>query len=166
VILRRLLSDRVLIENRGSLEALYLFGRKNGGVTATPVDPPRPTRNAKNNRPLRDRLLQNPGSITDIVRISEARAGGQVIGYKVRPSKDAQTFARLGLEPDDLVKSVNGISLTEPSSALQVFQLLRTETDANFEIERAGQSLNVVVSLSDLEETDEEDDESHRPYDD
>lgn len=165
VVVRRLLSDRVLIDNRGSLEALYLFGKKNTGVSARPVQQraaPRPA----NNRPLRDRLLQNPGSITDIVRISEARAGGQVIGYKVRPSKDAQTFARLGLESDDLVKSVNGISLTEPSSALQVFQLLRSETDANFEIERGGQSLNIMVSLSDLGESDEEEDESHRPIDD
>src|SRR5690606_36458842 len=41
-------------------------------------------------------------SISDVVAMSIHREGGQVIGYKIRPGRNAEQFTALGLQPDDI----------------------------------------------------------------
>lgn len=160
VELRRLLADRVLINNSGKTEALFLFDarRKSSASTAQAPSTPAPPVTPASARPsraslgssMRDRLMNNPMSITDVVRISEARENGTLIGYKVRPSKDREQFEQLGLKNDDIVLAVNGVALDNVSNAMRVFQSLRTETEASFDISRAGENISLVVSLDDV----------------
>ncbi len=159
VVLRRLLHDRVLIDNAGSVESLYLFDNRRAASnrTASVASAQASAKPAAANRTaigssMRQRLLANPMSITDVVRISEARENGQLIGYKVRPSKDKQQFEQLGLQTNDIVKAVNGVALDNVSNAMRVFQTLRSETEASFDISRNGESISLVVSLDDVGE--------------
>ncbi len=158
VVLRRLLLDRVLIDNAGNVESLYLFDqRRTAARAATPqpsVESADQNRTAVTNS-MRQRLLENPMSITDIVRISEARENGELIGYKVRPSKDKEQFEQLGLQTNDIVKAVNGVALDNVSNAMSVFQTLRSETEASFDITRNGESISLVVSLDDVGDDNE-----------
>lgn len=161
VLLRRLLNDRVLIENSGKIEALYLFDKRKVAQTAAARPTPQAQRNTAAQRSslgssMRQRLLDNPMSITDVVRISEARENGQLIGYKVRPSRDREQFEQLGLQTNDIVLAVNGVALDNVSNAMRVFQTLRTETEASFDISRSGENISLVVSLDDV--IDDEDD--------
>jgi general secretion pathway protein C len=153
VVLRRLLPDRVLIANRGKIEALYLFD-KNASSSSAVAQSPRTAAPRRAVRPqrvratdLRQRLLNNPSSLMELVRISEARENGEIVGYKVRPGKDKQRFESMGFENNDVVTSINGITLDNPSSALQVFQMMRTAKEATFELQRAGEPVNLVVNL-------------------
>ncbi|MEM8500068.1 MAG: type II secretion system protein GspC [Pseudomonadota bacterium] len=158
VVLRRLLLDRVLIDNAGKVESLYLFDKRRAAarsaVRQPSAEPTVQNRSAVTSS-MRQRLLENPMSITDVVRISEARENGQLIGYKVRPSKDKQQFEQLGLQTNDIVKAVNGVALDNVSNAMRVFQTLRSETEASFDITRNGESISLVVSLDDVGEDNE-----------
>lgn len=151
VVLRRLLPDRVLIANRGKIEALYLFDKNDnsGAATQTPAAPKPPVRpqRVRAGTDLRQRLLSNPSSLMELVRISEARENGEIVGYKVRPGKDRSRFESMGFQNNDVVTSINGITLDNPSSALQVFQMMRTAKEATFELQRAGEPVNLVVNL-------------------
>ena len=151
VVLRRLLPDRVLIANRGKIEALYLFDKNdNSGAVAQRPAAPKPVARPQRVRAgtdLRQRLLSNPSSLMELVRISEARENGEIVGYKVRPGKDRSRFESMGFENNDVVTSINGITLDNPSSALQVFQMMRTAKEATFELQRAGEPVNLVVNL-------------------
>ncbi|MGI9288687.1 MAG: type II secretion system protein GspC [Pseudomonadales bacterium] len=161
VVLRRLLPDRVLIANRGKIEALYLFDKS--ASSASPVQSARvarakPAVRAQRVRgtDLRQRLLSNPSSLMELVRISEARKNGEIVGYKVRPGKDKSRFQSMGFENNDVVTSINGITLDNPSSALQVFQMMRTAKEATFELQRAGEPVSLVVNLDEPIEDEEE----------
>lgn len=152
VVLRRLLPDRVLIANRGKIEALYLFDKNDssGAVTSRQTAAPRPVARSQRVRvgsDLRKRLLSNPSSIMELVRISEARENGEIVGYKVRPGKDPSRFESMGFQNNDVVTSINGITLDNPSGALQVFQMLRTAKEATFELQRTGEPVSLVVNL-------------------
>ncbi|MFK7731612.1 MAG: type II secretion system protein GspC [Pseudomonadales bacterium] len=160
VVLRRLLPDRVLIDNAGKVESLYLFDKRRATAQSASVTSARPSTKPAENRTaigstMRQRLLENPMSITDVVRISEARENGQLIGYKVRPSKDKKQFEQLGLQTNDVVKAVNGVALDNVSNAMRVFQTLRSETEASFDITRNGESISLVVSLDDVGDDNE-----------
>ena len=151
VVLRRLLPDRVLIANRGKIEALYLFDKSdNSRAVAQRPAAPKPVARQKRARvgsDLRQRLLSNPSSLMELVRISEARENGEIVGYKVRPGKDRSRFESMGFQNNDVVTSINGITLDNPSGALQVFQMMRTAKEATFELQRAGEPVNLVVNL-------------------
>ncbi|MGI9293119.1 MAG: type II secretion system protein GspC, partial [Pseudomonadales bacterium] len=153
VVLRRLLPDRVLIANRGKIEALYLFDKNAGSAAvaqsarAAPPKPPARAQRVRAGTDFRQRLLSNPSSLMELVRISEARENGEIVGYKVRPGKDKARFESMGFENNDVVTSINGITLDSPSSALQVFQMMRTAKEATFELQRAGEPVNLVVNL-------------------
>ncbi len=157
VKLRRLLPDRVLLNNAGKIEALFLFDERQRSRTTSrstaasrPAVQPR-ARQTSISQSMRQRLLDNPMSITDVVRISEARENGKLIGYKVRPSRDRSQFEQLGLQNDDIVLAVNGVSLDNTSNAMRVFQTLRKESEASFDISRGGENISLVVSLDDVQ---------------
>ena len=158
VTLRRLLSDRVLIENSGKLEALYLFDKRK--TASRVVSAPRPT--AKPNSSsrtsiasnVRQKLLDNPSSLMDLIRISEARENGELIGYRLRPSRDKALFEKLGLKANDVVTAVDGLPMTNVTNGMRAFQTLRTTSEASFDIIRDGVSVSQVVSIGDAQSSD------------
>ncbi len=161
VVLRRLLPDRVLIANRGNIEALYLFDKNaNSSAVAqnTRAARPKPVarpRRARIGTSFRQRVLSNPASLAELVRISEARESGEIVGYKVRPGRDKSVFESMGFKTNDVVTAINGVTLDNPSSALQVFQTMHTSKEASFELRRAGQPISLVVNLDELEDEQE-----------
>jgi type II secretion system protein C len=64
--------------------------------------------------------------LTDYLRPSPVYDGETLRGYQVYPGSRTGVFARLGLEPGDIVTSINDAPLSEPSHALEMFaQLMR-----------------------------------------
>lgn len=155
VTMRRLLADRVLIENSGKLEALYLFDKRKAAANARVASTPRPATPSSVNRSsigsnVRQKLLDNPSSLMDLIRISEARENGELIGYRLRPSRDKAVFEKLGLKANDVVTSVDGLPMTNVTNGMRAFQTLRTASEATFEIIRDGVSVSQVVSIDDV----------------
>lgn len=86
-------------------------------------------------------------SISDVVAMSIHREGGQVVGYKIRPGRNAEQFAALGLQPDDIVTAVNGMPLNNPGKIMEIYKNMSNATSANLEIKRGGSVLSVDVVL-------------------
>lgn len=167
VKLSRVLRDRVLIDNRGSLEALLLYDeneRKSQSERATVQKVAEPVQNTdartvdqRENRRLtamasdyRRQLMDNPMSLADVIRISMARDNaGNVIGYSIRPGRDRKQFADFGLQSGDIVTSVNGVMLDDPSQAMEIYNQLRTAQHASLSIKRGGEDLTIIVGLTD-----------------
>ncbi|MCZ6532450.1 MAG: hypothetical protein O7A08_05765, partial [SAR324 cluster bacterium] len=56
-------------------------------------------------------------------------------------------FARLGLRNSDVIKSVNGDSLTTADQALRMFTLFRNESEIALEIERGKKPLRLTYII-------------------
>jgi hypothetical protein len=64
--------------------------------------------------------------LTDYVRPSPVYDGEVLRGYQVYPGVRAGIFARLGLEPGDVITSINDAPLNEPSHSIELLaQLMR-----------------------------------------
>jgi len=168
VKLAKILPDRVVLDNKGRYELLTLFDPSESPIAASA--PARPVATAPRSRPAtstaaatidrrndaeltrlaesyRQRLYENPQSLAQVVNIAPERNGSELIGYRVRPGRDSEQFSALGFKQNDIVTGVNGISLSDPSKAIEIYQAMKTANEATFEVLRDGQSVTVMVGL-------------------
>lgn len=157
VTLSKVMSDRVIINNNGQYENLWLYQvdpnakliSKNAvpaPVQAPIYEPPQGQSNPANDSPERFRA-EVSRNLSDVVAMSIYREGGQVLGYKIRPGRDAEKFKSLGLQTDDIITAVNGTPLTNPAKIMEVYKNMGNTTSASLEIKRGGSVMTVDVVL-------------------
>lgn len=167
VVLAKVLPTQVVLDNSGRYEVLNLFEESGfvrptstafapAGSRAAPVPgtatPSRSTEPAGATSAAiaaryRARLYENPESLVDVVTVSAVRDGDRLRGYRVMPGKAADEFTALGFEAGDIVTAVNGLSLSDPSNTMRLYQAMRSATAARFDLERNGESITLDVAL-------------------
>ena len=165
----KILPDRVVIDNQGTYELLLLFDSSSLQATPGQRQPMEPAPAAaasaedaaervdrRGNQDVtqlaenyRRRLYSNPQSLAQVVNISAHRDGGQLMGYKVSAGRDSEQFEALGFKSNDIVTGVNGIQLSDPGKAMELYRVMRTASEASFEVLRDGQQMTLVVGLGD-----------------
>lgn len=147
--LHAVLSDHVLLERDGHLEALALPRQLAGNA-------PPPSLNAAPEAPvinrMRELVSRDPGLIGDIMRPEPVFAGGKQQGFRVYPGRDAQAFLRLGLRPGDLVTAIDGTPLDDPSRGEQILSTLGSSSEAHITVLRNGQQQDLTLDLASVEQ--------------
>jgi len=140
-------ADRIVLERRGKYETLRLPKESLNLAPATRTRnarAPRTTRNSRRSgsnislREYRDTLLNNPEQVADLVTIAPVRKRGRFVGYSLQPGRDAEFLRQYGLQPGDVVTSVNGVALDSPTKGFGVLRDLTSATSLEIEIERNG----------------------------
>jgi general secretion pathway protein C len=173
VTLAKVLDGRVIINNNGSFESLWLFKEDpNAPKLTTSFSAPQaggdPTQGGYANPPYQQQppvyvdkspVVDSPRfgadpsaaaaskTLADVVAMSIYREGGQVVGYKIRPGRNAEMFNSLGLQTDDIVTAVNGVPLSSPGKIMEIYKSMGSATSANLEIRRGGSTVNLDVML-------------------
>jgi len=162
VSLAKVMPRQVVLDNAGTYELLELFEESPLDSQLVLQPPPRqeaPAAAAQSGggisaesasqvaRAYRDRLYQNPQSLADVVTISAVRENGELLGYRVAPGKEKEQFELLGFQAGDLVTGVNGIALNDPANTLQLYQTMRSASEAVFDLQRDDQPLTISVTL-------------------
>jgi len=150
-------SDRVVLNENGVLTNLKLPKEFAAGQS-TPMRRATSTRrqSTANSRSIQAVVSQNLTKLSDVIRPTPYFVNGQQSGYRVYPGRDRQQFAALGLRPGDLIKDIDGQSLTDPTQAMQIFQSLGTSEQVTVTVERNGKSESVVLKTSQLDLTGEQ----------
>lgn len=148
VKISKIYTSKIIISNRGTLEELWLYGKdgKDMGTeqpSRTPQTRAAPGRTAK----ISPADVKGAKNIGDVVRFMVATENGKMIGYKVRPGRKRELFDRVGLKTDDIVVSVNGIEVNEPQKVREVYQALKTATEANLEVLRDGTTQSIQITM-------------------
>lgn len=164
VTLAKVMPKQVVLDNGGTYELLTLFD-ESGLSAQLPADraapAARPRAKADNTRVerrddpqtaalagnYREQLYSNPQALVDVVSISAVREGDALRGYRIGPGKDSEQFQQLGFRDGDIVTAVNGIALDDPANTMQLYQTMRTASEAVFNLERDNQQVSVTVSL-------------------
>jgi general secretion pathway protein C len=160
VILAKVMPRQVVLNNGGTYELLVLYDESTLGspVAIQPAPAAAPAASQQIDKradpqattlaqSYRDRLYQNPLSLAEVVSISAARDGTTLLGYTVSPGKDQEQFEQLGFKAGDIVTAVNGISLDNPANTMELFNAMRSASEAVFELQREGQPLTLSVNL-------------------
>lgn len=149
--------DRIVLNENGRLTNLEL-------PKEFPAGSPRPTRRvasttqrtANDARSIQSVVAQNISKLSDVIRPTPYFVNGQQQGYRVYPGRDRRQFAALGLRPGDLIKDIDGQSLSDPTQAMQIFQSLGNADQVSVTVERNGQPETLVLRTSQLEMGGEE----------
>lgn len=160
VKLAKILPQRVILDNNGRYESLWLYSEEDFKGSAAYANyrdnTPEPMDEQGYEPPAQQvsepvtatvRPEQIPRSINDVVRFSVYREDGQMVGYRVRPGRERELFDQVGLQTNDVVTSVNGIAVDDPRQVRAIYQELKTATSAQLEVKRDGQSIPISISL-------------------
>lgn len=164
VSLAKVLPDSVVLDNAGTYELLKLYDETrllNQLPEKAPNSAParKADKKALNSGPaaeadkttiartFRQQLYENPQSLAEVVRVSAVRENNALKGYRVDPGKSGSQFTQLGFKAGDVVTSVNGITLDNPGNAMQLYQLMRSASEAVFDLERGDERMTLTVNL-------------------
>ncbi len=155
VLLSKVLADRAIIDNNGRYETLWLYdqealaklGRSSDAAATAPakssaVDLRVDAAATQAASGYREQLYQNPSGLADLIQVSV-----QQNGFRIRPGRDPKAFAAFGLKPDDIVTAINGVSLSNPESALNLYNEMRNAQEATLTIRRGEEEVVIAVSL-------------------
>ena len=143
-------TDRVVLNENGRLTNLRLPEE----YKQTAVAPVRGTTTRRQAAPatqsIQSIVSQNVARLADVIRPTPYFVNGQQQGYRVYPGRDRRQFAALGLRPGDLIKDIDGQSLTDPTQAMEIFQSLGTANQVSVTVERNGQPEVIVLKTDQL----------------
>ena len=152
-------ADRVVLNENGSLTNLRLpsefpAGQSRPVQRATNVS--RRSARDNNTQSLQNVVAENLTKLSDVIRPTPYLVNGEQAGYRVYPGRNRQQFSALGLRPGDLIKDIDGQSLTDPTQAMQIFQSLGTAEQVTVTVERNGQPQTIILKTSQLDLTGEQ----------
>lgn len=149
VKLHEVYTDRVVLDRDGTLETLPLPRQTSAGGATARVSAPGNTE-----PPLGDsvqRLVaQGPEVIGEVLRPMPMYANGQLKGFRVYAGRDRQKFAKLGLQPGDLVTQINGVPLGDAQHGMEILKTLGNAATANVTIERGGAVQQVSIDTAQI----------------
>ena len=96
---------------------------------------------------IREEIAKDPQSVFKYITISPVKRDGGIVGYRVSPGRDAALFNDVGLEPGDIAVQLNGIDLSDPSSSVQLMQVMSDPQELNLTVERDGQQYDIYIQL-------------------
>lgn len=165
-VLENVFNDRVLIKVSGRLETLMMEGvdfNKNVQAikpaakakqqtlkktnTKNVVDQRNNKALTKSTQSLRKDIDEDPGKITDYLKVSPKRDNGKITGYRLMPGKDPTFFQSAGLKTGDVAVQMNGFDLTEPREAAQAIKSLREQREVSLLLDRNGDMTEILFSI-------------------
>jgi general secretion pathway protein C len=147
-------AERVVLNENGALTNLRLpseFPAGQSRPVRRTTNVSRQTASNSNTQSLQNVVTENLTKLSDVIRPTPYLVNGEQAGYRVYPGRDRQQFSALGLRPGDLIKDIDGQSLSDPTQAMQVFQSLGTAEQVTVTVERNGQPQTIILKTSQLD---------------
>lgn len=143
---------KVVLRNNASGELEYVGMKDEDEDSFKPAVADSGIRQVGNNRILIERTELNKSLANFNELLTQARAvpnieNGVVNGFKLFGVQPGSLYQKLGAQNGDIIKSVNGIEMKDPNTAMGMFQQLQTTNKLEFSIERNGTPQNFTVDI-------------------
>jgi len=146
-VLKEIHAGKVILLRDGRYETLLLPKDETIGEGAPGAAMSMPNSDAAMQE-FRDAAMNNPQSLMERVRPMPVSEGGKFIGYRFLPNEDPGFLARFGMEPNDIVTAVNGMSLDNPAKGMQVLNSLKTDGEVRVDTVRNGAPRSFVLRMN------------------
>ncbi|HEY2743824.1 MAG TPA: type II secretion system protein GspC [Polyangia bacterium] len=98
-------------------------------------------------RKLFDRVLGDTTMLATSARIVPSMRDGKADGFRLFALRSGSFWTRLGFENGDTIETINGMDMTSPEKALELYSKLRTATELAVRIVRRGQPLTLTYEI-------------------
>lgn len=95
----------------------------------------------------RDQYIQNPQSLANALQGEPYWENGRLIGYRLRPGRDAGALAKFGIQSGDVVTAINGISLVDPAGRMELLRNISNAAQFKVNMLRNGQPYSIAIPL-------------------
>jgi len=90
----------------------------------------------------------NAASFTTEISLTPRNAGGKVTGFIAQPKGEGGAFAAAGLQPGDVIVSLNGVPARSVEDAVAVISQLPDKGNLTLQVERGGQLVPLNARIS------------------
>ncbi len=160
-----ILETRVYLDNEGKSEYIDLFEPPAppppppGAAPAAPdkydalaVDLARGIQKINENkyelqRSTLESVLGNMALLSRSARIVPEMKDGKAAGFRLFAVRPDGPFAMIGMQNGDIISSINGLEITSPEKALEVYAKLKSASHLSLGMERNGQKLTKEYNL-------------------
>jgi type II secretion system protein C len=160
-LVKKILRDRVIVDTGSGEESVMLrqslsTGTKIRPEAAQPLIPsksfgPRPPegRNLKVvylDRESKKSLIGNIDGVLKEVRINPVRLYGKTTGIRIYPIEPGSVFSEMGLKYNDVIREVNGKSVTVPEDVVAFFQRMKKGGEFDVKVKgRRTRQIHIIV---------------------
>ena len=165
VVLSKVMPQQVVIDNNGTYELIKLYdtpglsiparpaaaGTKVASTSSQPSSPAISPVTAEQTAlagEYRAQLYDNPESLTKVVSVAPVKDADGIVGYRISPGKDRAAFDAFGFQAGDVVTAVNGLTLSDASNSIKLYQMMKDATQATFDINRDDGTVTISVDLA------------------
>ncbi len=98
-------------------------------------------------RSLVDKALANQGSLMRAARVIPHEENGRVVGVKLYGIRRNSLLGRLGVRNGDMLRTINGFSMTSPDTALEAYSRLRTADQLSLAMKRQNNEMTIEYNI-------------------
>lgn len=95
---------------------------------------------------LNEHLMKLP-EILNQARMVPHREAGEIVGFRFASIDKDSVFEKLGFQKGDIIKGVDGESVTNPEQALELFERLKGESGFKMLVEKEGQEIELEYNV-------------------
>ena len=158
-----ILETRVYLDNVGKTEYIDLFELPAPPPQALAAAAPKPedpfsaelangiTKLSENKYELKrntlESVLGNMALLSRSARIVPEMKDGKAAGFRLFAVRPEGPFAMIGMQNGDILSSINGLEITSPEKALEVYAKLKSASHLSLGMERNGQKITKEYNI-------------------
>ena len=142
----QIVADGVVVDHRGKLEMVRLPRASMADLAANSLT--LDTNSAVGLGQLRSEILSNPLALEQHIAFQPYTNNGTFVGYQVNAGNKPVMFQKLGLQANDIVSSIDGVSIGELAGRMDILTNLSIASSLTLGVIRNGQEQQLVVDFS------------------
>ena len=152
ITLKEIHPEHVILERQGRLETLRMLKSKGSGQTSSGnrTRSSRSTISTASSQKLkniRNDIIKNPASFRKYALPVVVRENGKQIGYRLQAQQNSDLLTQAGIEPSDVITSINGIKLDDMKNSIGALNALRSANNVNITVKRNGAEVPLNIQL-------------------
>ena len=152
ITLKEIHPEHIILERQGQLETLRLEKSKGSGLTSTSNMRPSSastisTASSQKLKDIRRDIIKNPATFRKHALPVVVRENGKQIGYRLQAQQNSDLLTQAGLEPSDVITSINGVKLNDMKNSISALNALRSANNVNITVKRNGAEIPLNIQL-------------------
>lgn len=147
VTLKEIHPEHIMLERQGRMERLELVKDNEVGKITPGRSSLRSPTSGNTLQDIRQSIMKNPTSFSEYAMPVIVKENGKIVGYRLDPQKKGDQLRDLGLEPNDVITSLNGIKLNNAQSGISALRQLSSANEINIMVKRNGAEVPLNIQL-------------------